>query len=70
MKHQLISINARVESATKPGFFYNVSLFNNNWSCSCPASDFQKKDCKHIVFMRQLTGPKKLSKEDLLSGKY
>jgi hypothetical protein len=35
-------------AGSKPGKFYQVVLEHNRWSCTCPASTFQRGDCKHI----------------------
>ena len=37
-----------LSASSKPGKFYNVSLENGNWECSCPAKMFNRGDCKHI----------------------
>jgi len=36
-----------VENSKKNGF-YTVRNHANNWSCSCPAGMYHRKECKHI----------------------
>lgn len=35
-------------AGSKPGKFYQVVFERNRWTCTCPASTFQRGDCKHI----------------------
>ena len=35
-------------NGSKPGVVYSVAVIDNKWSCTCPASNFQRGDCKHI----------------------
>ena len=34
------------------GAIYTVTDDNGTWSCTCPASKWQKGECKHIVKLR------------------
>lgn len=34
------------------GKIYSVTQEGDSWSCTCPASKWQKGDCKHIVQVR------------------
>lgn len=33
---------------SKPGVQYNVLFNGKTWTCSCPASTFQRGPCKHV----------------------
>lgn len=37
-----------VVSGSKQGKEYTVKLERGRWSCTCPASNFRRGDCKHI----------------------
>lgn len=41
----------RVESDSKPGLFYDVTVFKDNrgTTCSCPAWKYRGRTCKHIL---------------------
>ena len=34
--------------ASKPGKFYQVTVLNGIWDCTCPSKMFHRGDCKHI----------------------
>lgn len=36
-------------NGSKPGTTYQVTVKNGNWSCTCPASQFRRGSCKHII---------------------
>ena len=33
---------------SKPGKEYKVKFERNMWSCTCPAANFRRGDCKHV----------------------
>lgn len=38
---------------SKPGTKYTVIFNGNIWTCSCPANQFKRGDCKHIKVKKE-----------------
>ena len=68
MKSVLKQTMVEVQSESNPDILYTVMLENCEWTCSCPSFEHSQKDCKHIAHVKPK--PAKISKEDLLNGKY
>lgn len=47
-KEELIHIGESWRVPGSKGSVYTVTEERGSWSCSCPASKWQKGDCKHI----------------------
>lgn len=65
--------SALVESESNPDQQYELSqdIDTKEWTCTCMAAKHFKVDCKHIKFMKGISGEKKkLTKEDLINGNY
>ena len=43
--HKVLSSNGKKE--------YDVTLMNGIWSCTCPAANFRRGDCKHIKGIKE-----------------
>lgn len=37
-----------IVKGSKPGKEYKVKFDKGSWSCTCPAANFQRGDCKHV----------------------
>jgi len=41
-----------VPSSSNPNSTYKVTFKNSKWSCTCPANQFRRQECKHINKIR------------------
>jgi SWIM zinc finger. len=41
-----------VPSSSNPNSTYTVTYKNKKWSCTCPANQFRRQECKHINKIR------------------
>jgi hypothetical protein len=48
-QEELVSIGETYRVAGSNGAIYTVTNDRGSWSCTCPASKWQKGDCKHII---------------------
>lgn len=51
-REELVLIGETHKVAGSNGAIYTVTNDRDSWTCTCPASKWQKGDCKHIKSLR------------------